>query len=115
VHRAWALHFALVRRSLERAYYQGWDLHPHQLPTRYAATMHFYRAGYTAAADRLVAYLGRAESGVADEPATAIALSRYLLRGIDAGAVVEADLSGWNLTVAGLQLLVTRRGQVQQP
>ena len=25
----------LVRRSLERGFYQGWDLHPAQLPTRY--------------------------------------------------------------------------------
>ena len=25
---AWRLHHSLVRRSLERAYYQGWDLHP---------------------------------------------------------------------------------------
>ena len=33
------------RRSLERGFYQGWDLHPAQLPTRYAATYAFYRDG----------------------------------------------------------------------
>ena len=28
VRRGWSLHARLVRRSLERGYYQGWDLHP---------------------------------------------------------------------------------------
>ena len=45
VRDAWRLHLRLVRRSLERGYYQGWDLHPAQLPTRYAATFGFYRDG----------------------------------------------------------------------
>ena len=43
VEAAWALHARLVRRSLERGIYQGWDLHPAQLPTRYLATYAFYR------------------------------------------------------------------------
>lgn len=113
VHHAWALHFSLVRRSLQRAYYQGWDLHPHQLPTRYAATMLFYREGFDAGLARLVNYLGRAESGIADEPATAIALARYVLRGIDAGAVAPDELAAKSaLTVAGLRDLIARRGQL---
>ena len=45
VRAAWSNHLRLVRRSLERGYYQGWDLHPAQLPTRYAATFAFYRRG----------------------------------------------------------------------
>ena len=60
VRRGWELHARLVRRSLERGYYQGWDLHPAQLPTRYAATYAFYREGFVAAADRLRTYLARA-------------------------------------------------------
>ena len=55
---AWALHARLVRRSLERGFYQGWDLHAHQLPTRFIATYAFFRDGYGAAAARLKAYLG---------------------------------------------------------
>ena len=39
------LHAQLVRRSLERAYYQGWDMHPGHLATRYLATYAFYRSG----------------------------------------------------------------------
>ena len=45
VRAGWQLHLKLVRRSLEHGYYQGWDLHPAQLPIRYAATFAFYRDG----------------------------------------------------------------------
>jgi citrate lyase beta subunit len=92
VRAAWALHARLVRRSLERGIYQGWDLHPAQLPTRFAATFAFFRDGLDAAAGRLRAYLDRADSGVLDEPATARALAGYLLRGVACGAVDEADV-----------------------
>ncbi len=87
VHAAWALHARLVRRSLERGVYQGWDLHAAQLPTRYLATYAFYREGLPAAAARLRAYADRADSGVLDEPATAFALAGFLHRGVDCGAL----------------------------
>ncbi|MDJ0342918.1 aldolase/citrate lyase family protein [Streptomyces sp. H10-C2] len=87
VHDAWRLHYGLVRRSLARAYYQGWDMHPGHLPTRYAAVYAFYREGLDAAAARLAAYVAKAGGDVMDEPATAKALSGYLLRGLDCGAV----------------------------
>jgi citrate lyase beta subunit len=91
VHAAWALHAGLVRRSLERGFYQGWDLHPAQLPTRFAATYAFFRDGLPAAAARLRAYLDRASAGIADEPATARALAGYLVRGIDCGAITPDE------------------------
>ena len=87
VHAAWENHYRLVRRSLERGFYQGWDLHPAQLPTRYAATYGFYRAGLPGALDRLADYTGNTMGGIADEPATARALAAYVLRGLDCGAV----------------------------
>jgi citrate lyase beta subunit len=92
VHAAWELHARLVRRSLERGFYQGWDLHPAQLPTRYAATFSFYRDGFPVAARRLRAYLGRVPSGTLDEPATARALAGFLWRGVVCGAVPDAEL-----------------------
>ena len=91
---AWANHLRLVRRSLERGYYQGWDLHPAQLPTRYAATFGFYRDGLAAAASRLRTYVERRESGVLDEPATARALADFLLRGTDCGALSQDEVTG---------------------
>ncbi|ASU86337.1 aldolase [Nocardiopsis gilva YIM 90087] len=92
VHAAWRLHAGLVRRSLERAFYQGWDMHPHQLPTRYLATYAFYREAFAPAADRLRAYLGALDSGVQDEPATAQALSAALVRGLRCGALGETEV-----------------------
>jgi citrate lyase beta subunit len=89
VRAAWELHYRMVRRSLERGFYQGWDLHPAQLPTRYAATYAFFREGRDAAVTRLRRYLERQESGIADEPATAKALAAYLLRGTDCGALTD--------------------------
>ncbi|MFE7634931.1 DUF6986 family protein [Kitasatospora sp. NPDC057518] len=93
VHAAWKLHHGLVRRSLARAYHQGWDMHPAHLPTRYVAVYSFYREGLAAAAARLAAYVAKAGGDVMDEPATARALSGYLLRGLDCGAVDLAEVT----------------------
>ncbi|HEY0536233.1 MAG TPA: hypothetical protein VGD29_32000 [Actinoplanes sp.] len=87
---AWQLHHRLVSRSLTRGFYQGWDLHPAQLPTRYSATYEFFISGRDMAVERLQRYLSRQESGIADEPATARALAGYLLRGLDCGAFDDA-------------------------
>jgi citrate lyase beta subunit len=92
VHAAWRLHHRLVRRSLARGIYQGWDMHPAQLPTRFVATYLFYREGLEAAAARLRAYVGGGESGYLDEPATAAALAGYVLRGLECGAVEPAEV-----------------------
>ena len=93
VRSAWRLHAGLVRRALARGFYQGWDLHPHQLPTRYIATFEFYRAGLPRAAARLANYVSKTESEILDEPATARALARYLYRGLVCGAVSETEVS----------------------
>src|SRR5205807_994920 len=37
VHAAWRLHADDIRHSLTNGFYQGWDLHPAQLPSRYGA------------------------------------------------------------------------------
>src|SRR3954463_4695786 len=91
VHAAWRLHAGLVRRALERGFYQGWDLHPAQLVTRYVATYAFFRAALPAATGRLAAYLDRTDAGVLDEPATARALATVVLRAVDCGAVDDTE------------------------
>ncbi len=83
---AWALHGRLVRRSLERGYYQGWDLHSAQLPSRFSATYAFYRQGLSAAGVRLRNYVQQTPGAVMDEPATARALANFILRGLVCGA-----------------------------
>ena len=85
-------HYRLVTRSLERGYYQGWDMHPGHLVTRWLATFDFFRSALAAAAPRLQAYLDRRGSGVIDEPATAQALAGVVVRGLGAGAFGEQDV-----------------------
>ncbi|MGI8578184.1 MAG: DUF6986 family protein [Nocardioidaceae bacterium] len=106
---AWRLHARLVRRSLERAFYQGWDLHPAQLPSRFVAVYAFYREGFEAAARRLRAYVERSDSGFLDEPATAVGLAGFLLRAVDCGAVDATEVSEQTgLDVTGLARLARR-------
>ena len=102
---AWRLHAGLVRRSLERGFYQGWDLHPAQLVSRYAATYAFFRDGMAAACARLRTYTARVQAGL-EEPATGRALAAYLIRGLDCGALSDSEITDLaNLDRTGLAAL----------
>jgi citrate lyase beta subunit len=100
VRRGWQLHLDLVRRSLERGYYQGWDLHPAQLPTRYAATFGFYRDGLDTALRRLRDYRAQTNSAILDEPATARALADFAMRALHCGAATPEEVSAGSGTSA---------------
>ncbi|MGH3334277.1 MAG: DUF6986 family protein, partial [Nocardioides sp.] len=100
VQAGWANHLRLVRRSLERGFYQGWDLHPAQLPTRYAANFDFFRSGLEPAVERLRGYRKSESTRIQDEPATVRALAAFLLRGLDCGAMSDAEV----VTASGLNL-----------
>lgn len=89
----WRLHAGLVHRSLIRGIYQGWDMAPGHLVSRYAATYLFFRRAFDPACDRLAAYVQRIEGDVMDEPATARMLSSALLRGVACGAFSQEDVS----------------------
>jgi len=109
VHAGWRLHAGLVRRALERGFYQGWDLHPAQLVTRYLATYAFYRQAMPAAVSRLRAYVSQVEGGVLDEPATAKALASVLIRGLDCGALSATEITAaTDLDRAALDALAGR-------
>jgi citrate lyase beta subunit len=97
VHAAWRLHFQHVRHSLEGAFYQGWDLHPAQLPTRYAAVYSFFLSGLDAAAERLSNFVAKAAQAtlvgkVFDDAATGQGLLNYFLRALNCGAVAEDEV-----------------------
>lgn len=85
-------HHRLVTRALDRGYWQGWDMHPGHLVTRWLATYGFHRRALAAAGPRIVAYLQRQGGGVIDEPATAQALAAGVLRGLDCGAYSPDDV-----------------------
>ena len=96
VHRAWKLHYDHCRHSLANAFYQGWDLHPAQLPTRYAAVYTFFLEGLDAASERLRNFVEKAAQAtlvgdVFDDAATGQGLLNYFLRAINCGAVTEQE------------------------
>ncbi len=96
VHGAWKLHFDDILHSLVGGFYQGWDLHPAQLVTRYAALYAFFLDGIDAAAARLSNFVGKAAQAtlvgdVFDDAATGQGLLNFFLRGVNSGAITEED------------------------
>jgi len=96
VHAAWKLHFDDIRHSLAGGFYQGWDLHPAQLVTRYAALYSFFLEGIDAAGVRLSNFVSKAAQAtlvgdVFDDAATGQGLLNFFLRGINSGAITEDE------------------------
>jgi citrate lyase beta subunit len=96
VHRAWKLHYDHVQHSLTTGFYQGWDLHPAQLPTRYAAVYAFFLESLQAASERLKNFVEKAAKAtlvgdVFDDAATGQGLLNYFLRAINCGAITEEE------------------------
>ena len=96
VHAAWRLHYDDVMHSLRGGFYQGWDLHPAQLVTRYAALYMFFLSGVQAAGARLRNFVEKAAQATLvgdtfDDAATGQGLLNYFLRGINCGALTESE------------------------
>jgi citrate lyase beta subunit len=109
VHRAWKLHAGHVRRALENGFYQSWDLHPAQLPARYAAVYTFFQENLEDASGRLRQFLERSaqaslKAGVFDDAATGQGLLNFFLRALSCGALSEAEVEEHSgLTAAELR------------
>ena len=109
VHRAWKLHYDHIQHSLEGGFYQGWDLHPAQLPTRYAAVYAFFLESLDAASERLRNFVEKAAKAtlvgdVFDDAATGQGLLNYFLRALNCGAVSDAEALRWSgLTIDELR------------
>jgi citrate lyase beta subunit len=105
VHRAWRLHYEHVQHSLITGFYQGWDLHPAQLPSRYTAVYSFFLDGIAAASERLKNFVARAAQAtlvgeVFDDAATGQGLLNFFLRAMNCGAILEqeaVEMSGLTL------------------
>ena len=121
IHAAWRLHVDHVRHSLINAYYQGWDLNPAQLPTRYAAVYSFFLEGLAAATERLRNFIEKAGQAtlvgdVFDDAATGQGLLNYFLRALNCGAITEEEALASGLTIDELRsrsfvkILKGRRG-----
>jgi citrate lyase beta subunit len=96
VHRGWKLHCLHIRHSLDNGFYQGWDLHPAQLPSRYAAVYAFFLEGLESSSERLRNFIDKAAQAtlvgdVFDDAATGQGLLNYFLRAINCGAISESE------------------------
>ncbi|MGE4108766.1 MAG: phosphoenolpyruvate kinase [Bacteriovoracia bacterium] len=104
VHRAWRLGYDHIRHSLRNGFYQGWDLHPAQLPIRYAACYAFFLEGLEAASARLKNFIEKAAQAtlvgdVFDDAATGQGLLNYFLRALNCGAITEEEVLATGLTL----------------
>jgi len=122
VHGAWRLAASHTRGSLIQGFYQGWDLHPAQLPVRYATCYGFFLEGFKSAAERLKSFLDKAFQAtlvgdVFDDAATGQGLLNYFLRALNCGAVSLDEVAATGLTVEEIQsrsflkILEGRRGR----
>ena len=111
VHRAWNVQYRNIRHALRNGFYQSLDLHPAQLPVRYAAVYSFFLEDVEAASERLRNFIAVATKAtlvgnVFDDAATGQGLLNYFLRAVRCGAIPERDVLG----LTGLTLEQLRSG-----
>jgi citrate lyase beta subunit len=108
VHQAWRMGFEDNMHSLRNGFYQGWDLHPAQFVTRYAAVYLFFLSGLESAGSRLKAFVEKAAlaslfGDVFDDAATGQGLLNFFLRGLACGAITESEALATGLTLEDLR------------
>ncbi len=96
VHAAWKLHYDNIRHAMANGFYQGWDLHPAQLVSRYAATFAFFIEGLDAAGTRLKNFVAKQAQATRvgsafDDAATGRGLMNYFERAVNSGAITAAE------------------------
>ena len=97
VHQAWRQSYAHISAALDNGIYQGWELHPGQLPVRYAANARYFLARLPEYRQRLSLLRQSASQlassgGTFDEPATARGLRHYYQLAYAAGSIDKSDL-----------------------
>ena len=120
VHSAWRLGFDDNMHSLRNGFFQGWDLHPAQFVTRYAAVYHFFLGSLESASNRLKTFVEKAAlaslfGDVFDDAATGQGLLNFFLRGMACGAITEDEALATGLSLeeirsrSFLKILLGRR------
>jgi len=108
VHRAWKLTYDHTKHSLWYGFYQGWDLHPGQIPIRFASCYSFFLEGLEAASVRLKNFINQATKAtlvgdIFDDAATGQGLLNYFLRAYNCGAITEKEIFSTGLNLEDLQ------------
>jgi citrate lyase beta subunit len=97
VHEGWKAHYANVRHALYNGLYQGWDLHPAQIPARLVAVHTFFLEGLAEASIRLRNFRTQAKQAtrvgaIFDDAATGRGLLNYFERAVQCGAISEDEV-----------------------
>ena len=108
VHSAWKMAYDHSRHSLWNGFYQGWDLHPAQLPVRYAAVFAFFLESYDDAVLRLSNFMEKSAQAtlsgdVFDDAATGQGLLNFFLKALNSGAITEEEVLKTGLTLAEIR------------
>lgn len=97
IHTGWRIHFQNVSKSMANGFYRSWDLHPNQLPARYAAVYFFYLDGFDIQAKRLRRSLDMSAKAsltgnVFDDAASVRGIVTFMQNAFDCGAVNEDEI-----------------------
>lgn len=104
IHNAWRIGYNHSMHSLINGFYQGWDLNPAQIPTRYAATYYFFLSSIADATHRLKTFVDRAAistltGDIFDDAATGQGLLNFFLKAMNCGAISEEEATATGLTI----------------
>lgn len=102
---AWRYNYQQMMRSLANGYYQGWDLHPCQLPIRHIANTVFVLREFEGAVNRLKTFVARASQashlgGVFDDRASVLGLLNFFDRAVSSGVLHPDELLASGIDVA---------------
>ena len=108
VHRAWKLAYGHIRHSLAHGFYQGWDLHPGQIPVRYAANAAFFLEQVQESTVRLRNFVEQASKAtlsgdVFDDAATGQGLLNFFFRALNSGAIDPEDIENAGVSLKEVQ------------
>ncbi|MFN4151444.1 MAG: DUF6986 family protein [Candidatus Sericytochromatia bacterium] len=108
VHNAWKLHSDNIKHAFINGYYQGWDLHPAQIPIRYATCYLFFLQGLEDASKRLKNFIEKTAQAtlvgdIFDDAATGQGLLNYFLRALSCGSINESELIETGLSIDEIQ------------
>lgn len=108
VFSGWKQAYDHNRHSLRNGFYQGWDLHPAQLPARYAAVYSFFLESHEEAAIRLKNFIEKAAQAtlvgdVFDDAATGQGLLNFFLSAVNCGAISEQEALETGVTLEELR------------
>ena len=108
VQRAWKLTYRHIRHSLAHGFYQGWDLHPGQVPVRHAANAAFFLEQLHKSTLRLKNFVEHASKAtlsgdVFDDAATGQGLLNFFFRALNSGAIDSEDVENAGVSVEEVQ------------